>query len=221
MNTYSLFGDTLKGSRMPAAITRRERHRLMRKADILRAAEHVFALKGYYKATIQDIAKEAQYATGTVYLYFKDKDALYISIVEEKLNDLLLLVKDKAAKAESARKKMEVVIYENLSFFEKNRDFYRIFTSEENRWLVKNKFSKLQIMLKYKEYCVELVKDAQAENFIRRDLQAERISDVLGSIMTSVIFDLVQTNSQQRVDLKSTMEVVLDMFFNGAVKKRS
>lgn len=219
MNSYSLFGDALRGSRMPAAITRRERHRLLRKADILRAAEHVFALKGYYKATIYDIAKAAQYAAGTVYLYFKDKDALYSSMVEEKLNDLLLLAKDKAAAVQNSRKKIEVVIYENLYFFEKNQDFFRIFTSEENKWLVKNKFSNLQVMRKYKEYCVELIRDAQAENLIRGDLEAGKISDVLGSIITSAVFDLVQNGPQQKIDLKSMSDVILDMFFNGAKKK--
>lgn len=219
MNAYSLLGDAVRGSRMPVAASRRERHRLLRKADILRAAEHVFALKGYHKATIQDIAKEAQYATGTVYLYFTDKDALYFSILEEKLSDLLLLVKDKAAKVKDPRKKIEVIIYENLSFFEKNQDFFRIFTSEENKWLVKNKFSKLQAMLKYKEYCMEFIKQAQEENFIRRDFEPQQISDVLGSILVSVIFDLVQSKSPQKTDLKNMTDVVLDMFFNGAIKK--
>ena len=74
-------------------------------------------------------------------------------------------------------------------------------------------------MLKYKEFCVELIKQAQEENLIRRDIEPQRISDVLGSILTSVIFDLVQGASQKKTDLKSMSDAVLDMFFNGAVKK--
>lgn len=62
-----------------AAFNRKERDLLLRKTDILKAAERVFALKGYDKATIQDIAKEAEYAPGTLYLYFKDKWSLFLT----------------------------------------------------------------------------------------------------------------------------------------------
>ena len=53
-------------------LSRKERDRLRRKSDILNAAEYVFVLKGCDKATMQNIAKKAEYSTGTVYLYFKD-----------------------------------------------------------------------------------------------------------------------------------------------------
>ncbi len=185
----------------------------------MRAAEHVFALKGYHKATVQDIAKEAQYATGTVYLYFTDKDELYMSIVEEKLGHLLLLVKEKLARTKNALEKIELIIYEDLSFFEENQDFFRIFISEESRWSAKSKFSKSQIGLKYKEYCTELIKEAQEQNLIRRDLEPKQISDMLGSMVTSFIFDLVQSNSREKIDLKNMASIMLDMFLNGAKKK--
>ena len=66
-------------------LTRKERDRQLREQDILRAAEHVFATQGYHQATLQDIAKEAQYATGTIYLYFKDKEVLYLALLERKI----------------------------------------------------------------------------------------------------------------------------------------
>jgi len=56
-----------------SALSRKERDRRLRQEDILKTAEHIFAIKGYHEASIQDIAKEAQYAVGTVYLYFKTK----------------------------------------------------------------------------------------------------------------------------------------------------
>ncbi len=79
MNIYSLNPEKTENS-VPALLGRKERYRFLRKTDIIRAAEHVFALKGFHKATIQDIARQAQYATGTVYLYFEDKNSLYFFI---------------------------------------------------------------------------------------------------------------------------------------------
>src|ERR1043166_4084242 len=70
-------------------VPRRERDRLQRRADILRAAESVFADKGYHEASIEEIARVAEYGTGTVYLYFKDKETLYLELVEEKFRGMI------------------------------------------------------------------------------------------------------------------------------------
>jgi TetR/AcrR family fatty acid metabolism transcriptional regulator len=59
---------------------------------ILDAAEHVFALRGFFAARVSEIAKEAGVADGTIYLYFKNKDDLLISLFEsrmERFNQLL------------------------------------------------------------------------------------------------------------------------------------
>mgnify|MGYP000970468407 FL=1 len=88
-----------------AILSRKERDRQLRRSDIFKAAEHVFALKGYHKATIRDIAKEAQYGTGTVYLHFKNKDTLYFALLEEKLKCLLALIKEKVGQVKDAKKK--------------------------------------------------------------------------------------------------------------------
>ncbi len=56
---------------------RKERERERRRQQILVAAKRVFTDKGFSKATMYDIAKEAELSQGTLYLYFKNKDELY------------------------------------------------------------------------------------------------------------------------------------------------
>ncbi len=48
---------------------------------ILNAAKHVFAMEGFYNSNI-GIAREAHVADGTIYLYFKNKDDILISLFE-------------------------------------------------------------------------------------------------------------------------------------------
>ncbi len=50
---------------------------------IINAAVRIFADKGFYEATVDDIARAANIAKGTVYLYFKDKPSLYVSLIDE------------------------------------------------------------------------------------------------------------------------------------------
>src|SRR4030095_6053518 len=80
------------------SLPRRERDRLRRRTDILLAAEDVFAAKGYHNASIEEIARAAEYATGTVYLYFKDKEALYVELFEEKIRELIQFIEQRICK---------------------------------------------------------------------------------------------------------------------------
>ncbi len=59
---------------------RKERERERRRQQIMVAAKRVFTDKGFGKATMEDIAKEAELSPGTIYLYFKNKDELYASL---------------------------------------------------------------------------------------------------------------------------------------------
>src|SRR5512144_1875686 len=59
---------------------------------ILAAAERVFARHGFFAAKVTDVAKEAGVADGTIYLYFKNKDDLLITLFEsrmERVNGIL------------------------------------------------------------------------------------------------------------------------------------
>lgn len=59
---------------------RKEREKERRRRQIIVAAKRVFSEKGFNKATMEDIAKEAELSPGTLYLYFKNKEELYASL---------------------------------------------------------------------------------------------------------------------------------------------
>lgn len=56
---------------------------------ILDAAIDVFAENGFFSTKVSEIAKTAQVADGTIYLYFKSKDDILISLFEEKMSEIL------------------------------------------------------------------------------------------------------------------------------------
>ena len=59
---------------------RKERERGRRRQQIMVAAKRVFSKKSFNKATMEDIAKEAELSPGTIYLYFKNKEELFASL---------------------------------------------------------------------------------------------------------------------------------------------
>ncbi|MFD2333771.1 TetR/AcrR family transcriptional regulator [Cohnella sp. GCM10020058] len=63
--------------------------RLHRFEGILDAAVKVFAEHGYHGSQISRIAKEAGVADGTIYLYFKNKEDILVSLFRERLGGLI------------------------------------------------------------------------------------------------------------------------------------
>src|SRR5260221_8605603 len=56
---------------------------------ILRAATDVFAERGFFNAQVADVARAAGVAAGTVYLYFRGKDDLLVSIFEKTMREAI------------------------------------------------------------------------------------------------------------------------------------
>jgi AcrR family transcriptional regulator len=71
---------------------RKEREKERRRQQIMVAAKRVFSESGFNKATMEDIAQEAELSPGTLYLYFKNKEELYASLSLRILQYLLIRV---------------------------------------------------------------------------------------------------------------------------------
>jgi TetR/AcrR family transcriptional regulator, fatty acid metabolism regulator protein len=222
MNINSLNEDIIRRDKSALPLDRKERDRRLRRADIMEAAERIFALKGYHKATIQDIAKAAQYATGTVYLYFEDKDELYFSLREEKIRDFLRIAREKIKPVEGAREKLETFVGISLLFFEKNRDFFLIFLSERSKvQAIKDaKLSRSAAMLHYREFVVELIKKGQEQRVVRGDFSPGQIADIFISIFMTAVFDWFKEGEKPSGSLTELSAFILDAFINGAGKRK-
>ena len=77
---------------MPKATRKRNNPRNStadKRSAILRAATRVFARNGYFNAKVADIARAADVADGTVYLYFKSKEEILHSIFDQNIADAI------------------------------------------------------------------------------------------------------------------------------------
>jgi TetR/AcrR family transcriptional regulator len=77
---------------------RREREKEYRKQMIIEAAEKVFFSKGFEKATMDDVAKESELSKGTLYLYFKSKEEVYLQIIVKGMKILRQMFEDAVLK---------------------------------------------------------------------------------------------------------------------------
>ncbi|MDD5409788.1 MAG: TetR/AcrR family transcriptional regulator, partial [Candidatus Omnitrophica bacterium] len=195
----------------------------LRRTDILSAATRVFAEKGYHNATMSDIASQAEYAVGTIYLYFKDKQALYLALTDEKIEELIRRVKESIAKAHGALAKIKAFIEEEFAYFEENEDFFRIYFSEGglDSWAIKDKPSRLTVekIMKFLDYISGIIKKAQDENVIKKDLDSRRTAHLLAGMIKSVIIPWLKEKPLKTESLKGLSGFILDAFLNGTAVK--
>ena len=67
---------------------RREREKLLRKMEIINAAENVFSAKGFDNSTMDDVATKAELSKGAIYFYFKSKAEICLSILLRSLSKI-------------------------------------------------------------------------------------------------------------------------------------
>ena len=77
---------------------------------ILTAAERIFARRGFFAAKVSDVAKEAGVADGTIYLYFKSKDDLLISLFERRMTQVNETLRTTIASIASPREQLRAII---------------------------------------------------------------------------------------------------------------
>lgn len=105
---------------------RRQRERVARRETILEAARSVFFSKGMMAATIDEIAEKCGLAKGTLYLYFKSKEEIYLSLMDEGTT----LLKKEIEKVEELQlpsdKLLEAFLKTYYRFYQKHKDYFRI-----------------------------------------------------------------------------------------------
>jgi len=89
---------------------RKERERERRRQQIMLAARRVFSNRGFNRATMEDIAREAELSPGTLYLYFKNKEELYASLSLRILNYINMRFEEVSDRQEDAGRRLARLI---------------------------------------------------------------------------------------------------------------
>ncbi len=97
---------------------------------ILRAAEQVFARRGFFSARVAEIAREAGCADGTIYLYFKSKDDVLISLFESRMEELVGLLQATIEKETSAPGQLRALVRTYLALVEQQPALAEVLTVE-------------------------------------------------------------------------------------------
>ncbi|MGE5485866.1 MAG: TetR/AcrR family transcriptional regulator [Ignavibacteriales bacterium] len=105
---------------------RRERDRQTRRAEIIAAAEKVFFESGFDGATMDEIARVAQFTKRTVYQYFKDKEDLYFAVALKCVSELRAYVQRAVEAASTGVTKIRLLSEAYYRFSKDSPDAFRL-----------------------------------------------------------------------------------------------
>jgi len=185
---------------------------------ILEAAVKVFAAEGFYNAKVAQIAQEAGVADGTIYLYFKSKDDLLISLFEHRMEDINAHLREELQRAGSAVDKLRAVVKLHLGLVQENRHMAEVICVELRQ---SSKFIKEYANPKFGEF-LRLIAGAIAEGQKSGELR----SDVEPPLVARAMFGALDEISlawlvkgKDRIDLPRATEQMCSLFIEGLRKK--
>jgi TetR/AcrR family fatty acid metabolism transcriptional regulator len=180
---------------------------------ILDAAVKVFARKGFFQSKVSEIAREAGVADGTVYLYFKNKDDILISIFKVKMHDIISRFRGSIIEKDGARSRLECLIEMHLAEFQANPELAAVFQVElrqSSRFMLEYKKSELK---NYLDLIGEIIEQGQREGVFRRDIQVSLAKRFIFGTLDELVSTWVLAGKHYH--LGSLVEPMVDLFLRG------
>ena len=198
---------------MPPAESARERadkHDL-----ILEAAIEVFAERGFHHARIADIARRAGVADGTIYLYFRNKDDVLLSIFEEKMGVLIVGVRGALEGVADPLEKVRVFARYHFRQVQDHRALAEVLQIELR---LSNKFLKEYRPEKLWEYLgvfAAIVREGQESGGIRPELDPFVLMWAFFGALDEIAMQWVLSKRRDKFSLDATADTVADVFIRG------
>jgi TetR/AcrR family fatty acid metabolism transcriptional regulator len=183
------------------------------------AAVEVFAEKGFHQARVSDIAARAGIADGTIYLYFKNKEDLLLSIFEEKMDLLLTKLGETLEGVDGPEDRIRAFAQFHFEQVRTNRSVAEVLQVElrlSNKFLKEYRPEKLWA---YLGVFGQIVREGQAQGVFRADIDPLITSWAFFGAMDELAMQWVLTRNQSRFPLKSTAEQVANIFIRGLFNK--
>lgn len=188
------------------------------KPRIIRAGLKIFSKKGYFKATVDDIAKDAGIAKGTVYLYFKDKPSLYISTIDEHFTGAIRFLEEIQKEELSNTDKLKRIADEWLDYMLKYKSSFPMFTMENinlSRKIAKAIKSMIPARLgDMVQLVAGIIDDGIQQKEFRKVNSQIAALHFLNTIRTTFLANAFMHTRTTKKD------AVLDIFFNGLIERR-
>ena len=190
-----------------------------KRTRIIDAAIDVIAEKGYHLARISDIAKEAAVADGTIYLYFKNKEAILLTIFEEKMKELILLVRQELDKQSGAQEKLRCFIYQHFLQVEAHPMLARVLQIELRQSSRFIHDYRPESLWAYLHIVRDLILEGQEEGVFRQDIDPFIFQWSLFGALDEISVQWILSKKRERFPFEQIAQQIGSVFLSGLTTK--
>ena len=180
---------------------------------IIDAAIRVFARNGYYNSRVSDIASEAGIASGTIYLYFKTKDDILVTLFREKMAEWVALVRKEIASERDPLEKIRKIVALHFRVLQENPDLAEVLQVELRQGQKFFRGGSAHEVTAYFDVIESVLEEGVAAGRIRRDVPLKIASQMLFGAMDQLTTSWVLC--KRAYCLTDAAEPVASIFLRG------
>lgn len=204
-------------------LTRREREKRRQRQEIMNAARVLFSRKGYHHVTMHEIAETAEFAIGTLYSFFNNKEDLYKTIIEDMADKLHEALENVLKTPDDEIQKLRNYVRVKAGVLKQNLLFIRVFLTED-RGMSYNVRSGLREKLRarYKgtiQHLASVFDSGMKRNLFNRVSKPYHLAIAMDSAINAfLIFYLDDPEGLRYLD---DPDSILNIFFEALLTKKS
>ena len=201
-------------------LSRREREKLRQRQEMLAAALDLFSQKGYHNVSMHEIATQSEFAIGTLYNFFQNKEDLYRALVLEQCDKFEAAIAQAMDKPGDEVAKLRHYVRARIERFRNNLPFIRIFLAE-SRGVSFNLKAGLNDELRQRYYNFL----ERLASIFDRGIKNNRFKDIADPYFLAAALDsvldtsfLLWLDAPDRFPYPEDPDAILDIFFQGLLE---
>jgi TetR/AcrR family fatty acid metabolism transcriptional regulator len=184
--------------------------------QIIDAAVRVFARNGFYNSRVSDIAREAGIASGTIYLYFKTKDEILVTLFREKMAEFVETLRKEIAGEPDARAKLRRLVRLHLETLQARPDVAEVVQVELRQGHKFFRGASAHEVSAYFDLIRSVLQEGVASGVFRTDLPVKVATKMLFGAMDQLTTSWVLGKRGYR--LSDAAEPVANIFLKGVTR---
>lgn len=185
------------------------------KKKILGAAMKVFSRCGYAGASIREIARAADISIGGVYLYFKNKEELYLSLIKDRIDEVSHKTKEIGESKRSPAEALSAFLDIHLEYAMKHKELILIHIRERGFTFgmeMKRQFFNGQISLLEK-----IIREGLSKSEFR-ECNAEEVAKIIMGTLRGIVLSMA-IEGERVITAKGLGELILNGLLKSSNKK--
>jgi AcrR family transcriptional regulator len=198
--------------------------REQKRESIMQAALKVFSKKGYSPAALDEVAREASIAKGTLYLYFRDKEDLFSSTIIYVIDKLAAQMLESLSDTINPMEILRNIAYTELDYFAGNMEFFGLIRTAMSGNLLGSHENLLKTLnerrMELIQYLKGVIREASERGQVRKDIETEEmVYGYLGMLESAIEQMHLRWESnpedEHPIDIKTKVETIMLILLDG------